>query len=128
MSSAFNEILNQAIDTAVCAVMDMERTQVNGLLEKLESEEEEKGVAILILHIMRQNARNVIANRTANKLIKYLKKILESDPEHAKEKAREFLGLLKWLYDPSQKLEIKPEDLAKPDFMSYLQVFVNKTK
>ncbi len=128
MTEEFSKILENAVDVAVSAANDMEKAQMNMLLERLESEEGSKGVAILILHIMRQNARNIIGNRTASKLVSILKNMLKDYPRDAKERIREFLGLVKWLYEPSQQLQLKPENLRKPLFESYLQEFINRRK
>ena len=105
----------------------MEKTQINGLLEKLESEEGEKGVAILILHIMRQNARGKIQNPTAKLLVSFLKNLLSENPSESKEKAREFLGMLKWLYEANSELRINIKQLKEPYFQSFLDAFSQHT-
>ncbi|MHA1360291.1 MAG: hypothetical protein ACTSRC_19390 [Candidatus Helarchaeota archaeon] len=126
MNDEFDEILNKAVEIAVKAGKDMEKTQVNGLLEKLESEEGKKGVAILILHIMRQSARGRIQKKTARELVAFLKKILETNPTEAKEKAREFLGIIKWLYEANENLKVQETELKSPYFQSYLEAFIHK--
>ncbi|MHA1265520.1 MAG: hypothetical protein ACTSRS_09820 [Candidatus Helarchaeota archaeon] len=125
MKNDLQSMLDKVVEIAVHAVNNMERTQMNGLLEKLESEEGEKGVAILILHIMRQNARGKIQNPTAKLLIAYLKDLLSKESAQSKENAREFLGMLKWLYEANTELRVKPQDLKSPYFNSYLEAFIH---
>jgi len=121
----FDEMLNLAVRTSIKASYGTERTQINQLLEKLESEPGYRGVAITIIHILKQKNRGHIREDLAKDLVKNLKKILDENQIEAKLNARKYLGLLKWLYDGVKDLGIKEGDLKKgSEFISLLNKYI----
>jgi len=124
---SFSDILNSAVIVSVSARGNTERTQINQLLEKLESEDGSKGVIVAIIHILRQIDRGKIGREAAKEMIKKLKEFLDEDENKAKNHAREYLGLIKWLYDGNKVVNLNPSRLKEENnFKILIEDFLKK--
>ena len=89
---------------------------VNNILEVLESKsDDEDSIYLTIAFCLRQSARGVLSQGMADKIAKYLEKILKSPEQNKKEIAREFLGLVRWIFEVSEKRRIDLRDVKSFD-------------
>ena len=89
-------------------------TQVSQLIEILESSPEDKAIEYTIAFVARQVARGPINEAVGRIIIETLLDIKNKHKEEARDIAREFLGIFKWLYEASEKIDI--EKLRKLDY------------
>lgn len=127
----FEDILDSAVKASVYASSKTERTQINQLLEKLESETGFKGVVVTIIHILRQVQRGMMGEDAAKEIISSLKYFLDIDKEEgtetAKNNAREYLGLIKWLYDGNDFIKLSSDQIKENNnFSTLLEKFLSK--
>ena len=95
-------------------------SNVNNLLEVLESERDEIGsIYLTAAFALRQASRRVLDQRMATEVASNLIEIASSNVPNKKQVARKFLGLVRWLFEVSDRMNLnlsgvqRFEDLIK---------------
>ncbi|RSN67852.1 hypothetical protein D9Q81_07305 [Candidatus Korarchaeum cryptofilum] len=95
---------------------DTKIAAVNNILEVLESKPgDEDSIYLTIAFCLRQSARGVLSQGMADRIAKYLEEILKSPGQNKKEIAREFLGLVRWIFEVADKRRLDLRDVKSFD-------------
>lgn len=123
MSEVNRFSINDLLDRALHVVKVKGSTKisnVNNLLEVLESERDEIGsIYLTAAFALRQASRNVLDRRMATEVARNLIEIASSDVPNKKQVARKFLGLVRWLFEVADRMGLdlgrvqRFEDLVK---------------
>ncbi|MEQ9715784.1 MAG: hypothetical protein ACTSSP_04385 [Candidatus Asgardarchaeia archaeon] len=98
----FKEILDKSAKSAVLAkIGGASASQISNLLSVLEAERGEDAVYLLIAYIARQTKRGEISEAFARDIIGNLQQFLslKKSSETIVETVRQYLGLIKWIFD-----------------------------
>ena len=97
----------------------LQKTQINNLLEVLESEENDEDALLLTAAFtIRQASRNYIDPNVAKRIAQYLLNITQMDVTNKKEIARKFLGFIKWMTEIIEGAE-KTRQIPPGQFSSF---------
>ncbi len=115
-----NDLLNRAL-RVVRVRGNTTRTNINNLLEVLESERSEIGsIYLTAVFTLRQAARSLIDRRMASEIARNLVEITSSNIQNKKQVARKFLGLVKWLFEIAERLRLDLSNVR--DFESLVKL------
>ena len=122
----FNKLMSEAILTAFNATdEDVKANQINQLQEILGMPKtEDEALKLLQAFTMRQTVRGPLGKKTANKIISNIEQI-SNEEFNKRDNMQKYLGLLKWMYEVSVKIGVKPEDLKT---QNPLQTLIAKFK
>lgn len=88
----------------------VQSTQINKLLELLNSESDERLALVLVsLFSHKQASRNIIRQSSAREISNAMQEILASKKSNLKAEARKVLGVAKWVYEALERKRIPPE-------------------
>ncbi|MHA1285493.1 MAG: hypothetical protein ACTSQP_23560 [Promethearchaeota archaeon] len=108
----YKTLFNKASYAAInCKKNRVKANQVNQLLSLFNSpftQDIDDTISLLMAFVSRQKSRGLFGKESAAIIISTLRKISKSvkDSKDKKKKVREFLGLLKWLFEVVEKTRI----------------------
>ncbi len=108
-----SDLLNRAL--SVVKLKGRTRiSNVNNLLEVLESESDEIGAIYLTAAFsLRQASRGFLDRRMAIELARNLIEIASSNVSNKKQIARKFLGLVRWIFEISERMNLDTSGVQK---------------
>ncbi len=125
----YQEIYNKASYAAInCKKDRVKANQINQLLSIFNSNAMKKidnTLMLLMAFVMRQTSRNLFRGGSSNAIISTLKIIKNEkvNDDKMKSETREFLGLLKWFFEISDKLRVPFDVNEKESFDSIINTF-----
>ena len=112
---SIKDLLNRAIK-AVKLRGSTKISNVNNLLEVLESESDDLGsIYLTAAFVLRQASRKVFDPRMAREVARNLIEIASSDVPNKKQVARKFLGLVRWVFEITDRMDLDLSNVKSLD-------------
>ena len=127
----YQEIYNKAAYAAInCNKDRVKANQINQLLSIFNSNVMKKidnTLMLLITFVMRQTMRNLFRKESSDAITSTLKIIINEkiNEDDRKSETREFLGLLKWFFEVSDKIKVDWNAKENQGFDSIVNSFKN---
>jgi len=127
----YQEIYNKAAYAAInCNKDRVKANQINQLLSIFNSNVMKKidnTLMLLIAFVMRQTMRNLFRKESSDAITSTLKIIINEkiNEDDRKSETREFLGLLKWFFEVSDKIKVDWNAKENQGFDSIVNSFKN---
>lgn len=127
----YQEMYNKAAYAAInCKKNRVKANQINQLLSIFNSNVMKKidnTLMLLIAFVMRQTMRNLFRKESSDAITSTLKIIMNEkiSEDDKKSETREFLGLLKWFFEVSDKIKVDWNAMENQGFDSIVNSFKN---